>query len=1222
MANSPTGAELRAQLTQSAGPATSQEVSGVIPRLKQVAAGAMQLPAVPMHLMDLSGQLAHWLDGKVAPDSWLRMGVPQGSDIGQLTQEVAQGAGEKATNFDQGTRKVMGLPEGDPLERGDLLGAIAEFAGGVAGPGALSKTGKVGEIVHAVTGTPTTLKGKAALTAAGSGILGGIDALFNHPAQADELSGKDIRDQLLNEHHDALGQKGAPDVVMEQQIGDAARKLSDIDYKLKKDGENQAGSSIPTWMYVAAAGAGAYGAIKLLKQPRLLELGEKFGVNKATPDMLSAVDKLAAGQADKNIPITKVLRKAGDEVGAQYVDTTQVAGTLHSAVDSLMTTGRFAEAPTISVPKLMDMANKFQGFDPEAQKLLANAIRAKDKLAYYKAYPSTGVGAGESVEELKDLVNSATMVPEMKQFMQQYKGFTNGWARYLNKMDVLGDDAVRKYTSSDYFYMPNIVREGKSFKFLDGWVPNAKNDSYLGSPSALLGRDTVPDGMKLLDPIRALEQYSLQMMDYARQNKVRMNFVDTMKASPEKALKGLVTLAKKPSATALPIRRAGKVEYWEINNPTIRDALSMAPEQAEGRINILNKMRHGFQFLTTGHGNPFAAPANFMYDTLGAAFLSDANKPLGAFKGDVVGSTIRSLGGAYTGIKDRFAKQAFSYLNYALNSDSLLKSTLGEPALKRLSLRAGDAWQQSVTNMMERYGASHGGFAYDDTMIKKGQSILSELTPEFAAKVPYGHRAWSLYTSVLDGIQNAARTAYFSKYGKNAPSYAKMIEAAYDTRNLVGDYAKFGNSPAARSLRSVIPYYNPSVQSMYRIGQSFHRSPLKTAGAVLSGGLLPASAAALWMTQASPEHRQWYLNDLSPYERDAYVWLPSIDVASSVEKGRLVYNPPQESVGIALMPELRPFAAMSRALVLDLAGSDTGLSRNDADRPDPQRSMIEQVLGDYFGLPGGRNSQDIASAVGQALPLGMPPALQAGLNLAGKNVPLGAFSLTDVKPDLYTESDMSARIRSAMGSLLGWTGQFGLQAADAYKKSAPGKGLGNVLEQAGIQVGQKLPTVAAPLFGYNRKLASTTVDANVYYSKVHSIDKVSKMVAAAQKQMQGMTGGQMDPSMTVGMLPNIVGDPQMMQAMQVVARYAGPLDHLKAGVAKYKALIDQTQARTDIGPKAKANITNLAMRRMHDAQNDVTEFVQRTIEKQLSQMIGHQVMVEDLDAHSNLSDAQ
>lgn len=1219
--NNYTADDLNAHVKANAAPAYP---TGAVTRAKQVAAGVGEIPAIPAHLLSMGNTLAD-LGNRYLPHALTQaIGDIVPDSVAAAAHTVGDKAGQLGEYWDNLIRGAIGLPKGDPLEKGDLVGALSEGAGGLLGPGMVGKLlPKVGKIAAQVAMVPASIAGKVAV----GGLQAGVDTAYTQliPPQPKPYSIDDLNQGVTDVHINGVVNKAnaaAPDPVVDHAVGKTAGILSNAQYtaNLRQQGADPSEWHVPTWMYAAGAITAGVLAAKYIKTPKLYELGDKFGPNAKTTDaILSKVDELATGQIDQNAAITIPLRKAGAEHAAQFVDTTQLPGTLQSAVESTLTTGRIPEASDIKLPSFMDLANKFAGMPADAQEMLSNALRAKDKLSYYKSHPHVGTGGGETIEELKDMASSADMVPELKDYVAQYKSFTDGMAQYMERMGVLTPEAMRRYTSPDYFYMPNFVKEGKSYHFLDSFTPTGQSGSgFMPTPGALMAREAVPDGVKVMHPVNALEQYTMQMMDYSRQNKVRRDFVDTMQHMSDTGatdFKGVATKTTSGGPQTVPVRRDGKVEYWVIKNPTIRTALEFQPQTLEGVLSITNKMRRLMQMGTTGVLAPLQAVANFAYDSQAAAFLTDAGKPLGAFRGDLVSSTVRSLSGAYTGVKDRLFKQAASYLNYAYNSDSVLAAALGKPTVERLAMRAADAYQNSVTAMMEKFGATHGGMLHDDAVYDRTQSILGHIAPEFVYKVPQGMRTWNLYMSVLEGIQNGARTAYFKKYGAKAATYADQVREAYQTRNLVGDYAKMGNSPFARGMRAIVPYYNPTIASMSRIGRQFRRYPGRTAAAVAGGALMPAAAASLWMMQASQAHKQWYLNELSPYERTAFVWLPLVDFRKSIASGSLVYRPPQESVGIPLLPELRPLAAMSSAIVRELTGADSSLSQSDQTRDLPQQSTLRQAVGDYFGLPASQSASDLSTSVQQALPIGTPPAAEAVLNAFGKSLPLGSNSISDIKPDIYSETPFQANMRTAIGSLLGWAGQFAMQTAGAYGKAKPGTKVDRAIEQAEIQIGQKLPTVAAPIAGYQRKLSASTVDADIYYSKVNALQNIQTVAGAYTKQLQGMAGNRMSPTASIGMLPSVVDDPQVALAMQVVAKFAAPLDHLKATVTQYKTLIDQTNARSDIGPKQKASIINTATRREHAAQNQVVQFIQNVIEKQLTQMAGKPTMVEDLQPH-------
>ena len=168
-----------------------------------------------------------------------------------------------------------------------------------------------------------------------------------------------------------------------------------------------------------------------------------------------------------------------------------------------------------------------------------------------------------------------------------------------------------------------------------------------------------------------------------------------------------------------------------------------------------------------------------------------------------------------------------------------------------------------------------GGWTAYDTATKKGsEQIRGEVfkgyntsnVGRFGKMV--GRTVWKIasFERVNEAIEKASRLAEY-KYGKHDLSTTEgRIEAFLAAQDVTTDFARRGNGQVARDLKNLIPFFNASMQGVYRTGRQFtaqesDRAKTRFTKNVINSALASALANAVLLK---------YLDD---DEKEEYAWL-------------------------------------------------------------------------------------------------------------------------------------------------------------------------------------------------------------------------------------------------------------------------------------------------------------------------------------------------------------
>lgn len=271
----------------------------------------------------------------------------------------------------------------------------------------------------------------------------------------------------------------------------------------------------------------------------------------------------------------------------------------------------------------------------------------------------------------------------------------------------------------------------------------------------------------------------------------------------------------------------GSKRYFEVYNPELFELLAAAntPNQP-GVLDMAAKATRMMSMLTTG-SNPVFGLTNMMRD-----FQNSVN--YGSWASSYADGAIKWIGALWDVV------------------------TNGEASAE-----------------YDRLGG--GGWTAYDTKTKKGaDKIRSEVFAGYNTSnvgrigKMAGRAIWSIATmeKLNEAIEKTSRVAEY-KYGKHDRTTTEgRIEAFLASQDVTTDFARRGNGQAARDLKNIIPFFNASMQGIYRTGrqltaQESDRAGIRFAKTLVNTTLAAALANGIMLEYLDDDEKEefFYLSD-------------------------------------------------------------------------------------------------------------------------------------------------------------------------------------------------------------------------------------------------------------------------------------------------------------------------------------------------------------------------
>lgn len=253
----------------------------------------------------------------------------------------------------------------------------------------------------------------------------------------------------------------------------------------------------------------------------------------------------------------------------------------------------------------------------------------------------------------------------------------------------------------------------------------------------------------------------------------------------------------------------------------------------------------------------------------------------------IVGQLTRTMSMLTTGSNPLFAaRNMLRDFQTSVNYGSWA-SNYATGAVKWLRTFA-EVWR-GRSDAFQQYKALGGGgwTRIDQNNRKSMNAIQSEIfgddTSTIGKKVKFaGKKLWDTVTleRLNEVIEQTSRFAEY-KYGKHdTDTVAGRQEAFLAAQDVTVDFSRSGNSPLANMMKRLIPFFNASMQGVYRTTRQFSegerdRLPARFAKTVINTALMSALCSGLIMRFGSDEDKEAYSEILSSGIKANHFILPN-----------------------------------------------------------------------------------------------------------------------------------------------------------------------------------------------------------------------------------------------------------------------------------------------------------------------------------------------------------
>lgn len=281
----------------------------------------------------------------------------------------------------------------------------------------------------------------------------------------------------------------------------------------------------------------------------------------------------------------------------------------------------------------------------------------------------------------------------------------------------------------------------------------------------------------------------------------------------------------------------GSKRYFEVYNPELFELLAATntPNQA-GVLDWIAKGTRMMSMLTTG-SNPVFGMTNMMRD-----FQNSVN--YGSWASNYVDGAVKWIGALWDVVRNGEASREY---------DSL----------------GGGGWTAFDTKT-KKGAAQIRGEVFSGKTIK--DKIFYGYNTSNVGRIGKmaGRAIWSIATmeKLNEAIEKTSRLAEY-KYGKHDRTTTEgRIEAFLASQDATTDFARKGNGQIARDLKNIVPFFNASMQGVYRTGrqltgQESDRAGIRFAKTLVNTTLASALANGIMMAYLDDDEKEefFYLSD-------------------------------------------------------------------------------------------------------------------------------------------------------------------------------------------------------------------------------------------------------------------------------------------------------------------------------------------------------------------------
>lgn len=281
----------------------------------------------------------------------------------------------------------------------------------------------------------------------------------------------------------------------------------------------------------------------------------------------------------------------------------------------------------------------------------------------------------------------------------------------------------------------------------------------------------------------------------------------------------------------------GERRFYEMFDQELFDMLSGTEDSGRSAFEIFGKLTRTMSALTTG-SNPVFAVRNLMRD-----YQNSVN---------------------YGSWASNYAQGAYRWLHAAYN---VWKENGG---YEQYAALGGGGWTQ--INPQNKRSAEE----YRGELFEGYNTSNTRRAGRWA-----GRKIWNTVTAARlnEIVEQASRFAEY-KYGKHDLNTPEGRQEAYlAAQDVTTDFSRRGSSRAARELRMVVPFFNASLQGIYRTGRQVtkaesDRAPTRFIKTVINTGIASALASSLLLRHLDDDEKEeflWLSDDL----KAKHMYLPN-----------------------------------------------------------------------------------------------------------------------------------------------------------------------------------------------------------------------------------------------------------------------------------------------------------------------------------------------------------
>ncbi|MDY4856064.1 MAG: LPD38 domain-containing protein [Candidatus Ventricola sp.] len=281
----------------------------------------------------------------------------------------------------------------------------------------------------------------------------------------------------------------------------------------------------------------------------------------------------------------------------------------------------------------------------------------------------------------------------------------------------------------------------------------------------------------------------------------------------------------------------GERRFYEMFDQELFDMLSGTEDSGKSAFDMLGKLTRTMSALTTG-SNPVFAVRNFMRD-----YQNSVN---------------------YGSWASNYAQGAYRWLHAAYN---VWKENGG---YEQYAALGGGGWTQ--INPQNKRSAEE----YRGELFEGYNTSNARRAGRWA-----GRKIWNTVTAARlnEIVEQASRFAEY-KYGEHDLTTPEGRQEAYlAAQDVTTDFSRRGSSRAARELRMVVPFFNASLQGIYRTGRQVtkaesDRAPTRFIKTVINTGIASALASGLLLRHLDDDEKEeflWLSDDL----KAKHMYLPN-----------------------------------------------------------------------------------------------------------------------------------------------------------------------------------------------------------------------------------------------------------------------------------------------------------------------------------------------------------